>query len=204
MTSLAPAPFRPFLGLPADVPVADRDQGLYRLAGTWHWVDDRRWKTMAGLMKREPHGEAADVFGRFDQLFNEWMRTMMLPFRSMPFAQWRETGDVIRVEEFQENGALVVRADLPGIDPDQDVEVTVSDGMLRIDAERRVEEKREEREEKGYLHQEVNYGSLSRSLPLPVGVNRADISATYRNGVLEIRVPAPRRETATKIAISRS
>ncbi|MCW2934688.1 MAG: Hsp20/alpha crystallin family protein [Actinomycetia bacterium] len=45
----------------------------------------------------------------------------------------------------------MVRADLPGIDPDKDVEVTVSDGMLRIDAERRVEEKREE---KGYLHQE--------------------------------------------------
>ncbi|HEY6792660.1 MAG TPA: Hsp20/alpha crystallin family protein, partial [Trebonia sp.] len=80
--------------------------------------------------------------------------------------------------------------DLPGIDPDKDVEVTVSDGMLRIDAERRVEEKREE---KGYLHQEVNYGSLSRSLPLPVGITGADISATYRNGVLEIRVPAPRR-----------
>lgn len=156
---------------------------------------------MAGLMRREPHGGAADVFGLFDQLFDEWMRTMTIPFRSMPFSQWQEAGDVIRVEEFQENGTLVVRADLPGIDPDKDVEVTVSDGMLRIDAERRVEEKREE---KGYLHQEVNYGSLSRSLPLPVGITGADISATYRNGVLEIRVPAPRRETATKIAISRS
>jgi HSP20 family protein len=154
---------------------------------------------MAGLMRREPHGEAADVFGRFDRLFDDWMRLM--PFRPVLFSHLREAEDLIQVEEFREDGTLVVRADLPGIDPDKDVEVTVSDGMLRIDAERHVEQVQEERD---YVRQEVHYGSLSRSLPLPAGVTEAAISAAYRDGVLEVRVPAPKGETGRKIAISRS
>jgi HSP20 family protein len=155
---------------------------------------------MAGLMRRELHGEAADVFGRFDRLFEEWMR--MMPFWLMPFPRSRDGGDLIRVEEFQEDGALVIRADLPGIDPDTDVEVTIADGMLHIDAQRRVEEKEEE--EKGYVRQELRYGALSRALPLPAGVTEADITGTYKDGVLEIRVPAPKRGTTAKVAISRS
>ena len=154
---------------------------------------------MAGLMRREPRGEAADVFSRFDRLFEEWAR--MMPFRPMPFPRWLEAGDLIRVEEYREDGTLVVRADLPGIDPDKDVELTVAGGMLHIEAERRAEEKREE---KGYLRREVRYGAVSRSLPLPEGVTEADITASYQDGVLEIRIPEPKHEEAKKIAISKS
>ena len=154
---------------------------------------------MSGLTRREPHGEAADVFSRFDRMFEEWAR--MMPFRPMLFPRWREAEELIRVEEFREDRTVVIRADLPGIDPDKDVELTVSDGMLHIEAERREEEKREE---KGYLRHELRYGSLSRSLPLPEGVTEADITATYKAGVLEIRIPEPRREPARKIAISKA
>ena len=158
-------------------------------------------RTMAGLMKREPRAEAADIFSRFDRLFEEWAR--MMPFRPMAFPRWLEAGDLMRVEEYREDGTLVVRADLPGIDPDKDVELTVSDGMLHIEAERREEQKREE---KGYLRRELRYGSFSRSLPLPAGVTEADIIASYKDGVLEIRIPEPlpKREEAKKIAISKS
>ena len=149
---------------------------------------------MPGLARREPRGEAADVFGRFDRMFEEWARMM-------PFSRWREAEELIRVEEFREDGTLVIRADLPGIDPDKDVELTVSHGILHIEAERREEEKREE---KGYVRRELRYGSLSRSLPLPEGVTEADISATYKDGVLEIRIPAPKHEPAKKIAISKA
>jgi HSP20 family protein len=154
---------------------------------------------MPGLARREPHGEVSDVFSRFDRMFDEWAR--MMPFRAMPFSRWRELEELIRVEEYREDGALVIRADLPGIDPDKDVELTVSAGMLHIEAERHEEEKREE---KGYVRREVRYGSLSRSLPLPEGVTEADITATYKDGVLEIRVPEPKHEAAKKIAISKS
>ena len=125
----------------------------------------------------------------------------MMPFRAVPFPHWWWVEDLIRVEEYREDGTLVIRADLPGIDPDKDVELTVSDGTLHIEAERREEEKREE---KGYVRREVRYGSLSRSLPLPPGVTEADITATYKDGVLEIRIPEPKREPGNKIAISKS
>lgn len=154
---------------------------------------------MAGLMRREPREEAAEVFGRFDKLFEEWAR--MLPFRPMALPFWWGAGDVIRVEEYREDGTLVVRADLPGIDPGKDVELTISHRMLHIEAQRREEEKREE---KGYLRREVRYGSFSRSLQLPEGVTEADIAATYKDGIVEIRIPEPKREEAKKIAISKS
>ena len=154
---------------------------------------------MTGLMRRESLGEAADVFGRFDRLFDEWMR--MLPFRPMLFPQWRDPGNPIRVEEFQEDGTLVLRADLPGIDPDSDVEVTVLDGILRIEAERHAEEKGEA---KDYVRQELRYGLMSRSLPLPMGAAEADMTATYKDGVLEVRIPVHERATTTKIAVSSS
>ena len=150
-------------------------------------------------MKREPRGQPADIFGRFDRLFDEWAR--ITPFRSAPFPHWWGVEDLIRVEEFREDGVLVIRADLPGIDPEADVELTVSHGVLRIEAERREEQKKEG---KGYVRQELRYGSLSRSLPLPEGVTEADIAATYKDGVLEIRVPEPERGPAKKIAISKS
>ena len=154
---------------------------------------------MAGLMRREPREEAVDVFGRFDQLFEEWVR--MMPLRPMAFPLWGGAGDLIRVEEYREDGTRVIRADLPGIDPDKDVALTVVGGVLNIEAERREEEKREG---KGYLRREVRYGSFSRSLPLPEGVTEADIAATYKDGILEIRIPEPAREQAKKIAISKS
>jgi HSP20 family protein len=128
---------------------------------------------MPGLIRRESRGEAADASGRLDRMFEEWAR--MMPFRAVLFPRWWEAGDLIRVEEYRQDGSLVIRADLPGIDPDTDVELTVSGGMLHIKAERREEERREE---KGYVRQEVRYGSLSRSLPLPGGVTGADITAT--------------------------
>lgn len=150
---------------------------------------------MAGLMKREPH--QADLFSRFDQIFDEWMRTS--PFRPMNAARWWQTDDVIRIEEFREDGALVIRAELPGIDPDKDVELTVSTGMLHIRAERH---EIQEKEEHGYLRQELRYGSLSRAVPLPEGVTEADVRATYKAGMLEIRIPEPKQGPVSKIPIA--
>ena len=154
---------------------------------------------MAGLMRREPRGEVGEFFGRFDRMFDEWAK--MMPFRGMSFPHWHDVDDLIRVEEFRDDGTLVVRADLPGIDPEKDVELTVSDGMLHIHAERREEDKKED---KGYLRRELRYGSLSRTLPLPEGVTESDITASYKAGMLEIRVPEPRQPEAKKIPISRS
>ncbi|HTZ26557.1 MAG TPA: Hsp20/alpha crystallin family protein [Streptosporangiaceae bacterium] len=154
---------------------------------------------MAGLMRREPRGEVGEFFSRFDHMFDEWAR--MMPLRAVRFAHWPDVDGMIRIEEFHDDGALVVRADLPGIDPEKDVELTVANGMLHIEAERREEEKKED---KGYLRQELRYGSLSRTLPLPEGVTESDIKAAYKAGILEIRIPEPRPEPAKKIPIAKS
>jgi len=151
---------------------------------------------MTGLMKHDPRGEVGEFFSRFDHMFDEWAR--MLPLRAMSFPHWHDMDNLLQVEEFREDGTLVIRADLPGINPDSDIELTVSDGMLYIRAERREEEKRED---KGYLRRELRYGSLSRALPLPDGITESDITATYQAGILEIRVPEPKQEPAKKIPI---
>ncbi|HJV99669.1 MAG TPA: Hsp20/alpha crystallin family protein [Arthrobacter sp.] len=94
----------------------------------------------------------------------------------------------IRIEEFVDGQNLVVRAELPGIDPDKDVEVTIDDGFLHIRAER---QEKEEHKDKGSFRSEFRYGSFSRSLRLPDDVKEEDIKATYSDGVLEVRTPLP-------------
>lgn len=94
--------------------------------------------------------------------------------------------EIIRVDEYRDDDVQVIRAELPGIDPDKDVQLTVTNGMLRINAERRTEE---QTEEKGVIRREMRYGSFTRSLPLAEGATDDDIDASYKNGVLEIRVP---------------
>jgi HSP20 family protein len=101
----------------------------------------------------------------------------------------------IRVEEFVDDKTLVVRAEMPGVDPDKDIEVTMDDGFLRIRAER---QEKEEHKDKGSYRSEFRYGSFSRNIPLPDGVKEEDIKATYTNGVLEVRTPLPEQAQPTE------
>ncbi|MFZ6005225.1 MAG: Hsp20/alpha crystallin family protein [Actinomycetota bacterium] len=156
---------------------------------------------MVGLLKREPKElDELHTFDRFDQMFDDWMKVFPLRRMRMFDRDWMPA-EVIRVDEFHEDGALVVKAELPGIDPDKDVEVTVVDGMLHIEAERREEE---HVEKKGYLRHELRCGSFTRTLPLPEGVSEDDVKAEYKDGILEIRVPAPEPAPPTKVPIAKS
>lgn len=153
---------------------------------------------MAELTRWDPR--PVDVFDRLDRMFEDWMRGIS--------SRWPllSGGDLlaermIRVDEFRDDGDLVIRAELPGIDPDRDVELTVSDNMLHIDAERREEEKVEE---KGYLRHELRCGTFSRTLPLPEGASESDVKASYRDGILEIRIPAGQPAPVRKIEITRA
>jgi HSP20 family protein len=152
------------------------------------------------LLKREPsQTESVDVFDRLDRMFEDWMRGF--PLRRGLFDRDWPTEKMIRVDEYREGDQLVIRAELPGIDPDKDVELTVSDNTLHISAERKEEETTEE---KGYVRREIRSGSFGRSLPLPHGVSEEDIKARYSDGILEIRIPVPGTEPAKKIPISKT
>jgi HSP20 family protein len=109
----------------------------------------------------------------------------------------------IRVEESVEGNTLVVRAEVPGVDPDKDVSVSIVDGSLEIKAERR--EKSEQKDKNSY-RSEFRYGSFVRRVALPEGVKQDDITASYKNGVLEVRTPVPTKaeqQPIKKIEISR-
>lgn len=109
----------------------------------------------------------------------------------------------IRVEEMVDGNTLVVRAELPGIDPEKDADVTVTDGVLSIKAER--QEKKEQKDKDGY-RSEFRYGSFVRRIPLPSGVQQGDITASYKDGVLEVRAPLPdqgQEAGASKIPVTR-
>lgn len=99
----------------------------------------------------------------------------------------------MRLEEFTDDGNLVVRAELPGLDPDKDIEITVQDGLLTIHGERRTESRREER---GGYYSEMQYGSFSRRITLPEGTSEKDVIATYENGILEVRLPVAKAVAA--------
>ena len=133
-----------------------------------------------------------------------WFDTRRSPFDLLEriFEGDRDGAGAIRVEELVDGNDLLVRAELPGVDPEKDVDIRVQDHSLLISAHR--EERKEEKAKGGY-RTEFRYGSFSRTLPLPEGATEQDIQASYKDGVLEVRVPVPERKqtTAKKIEVKR-
>jgi HSP20 family protein len=96
--------------------------------------------------------------------------------------EWHPRCDVVEAD-----GALVVHAELPGVDR-KDIEVTVSGTELVVRGEKRQEKKEEA---KGRSYTERFFGSFERSISLPEGVDASKIEAGLKDGVLEVRVPLP-------------
>ena len=129
------------------------------------------------------------VPARFPDLL-DWLDT---PWSAvLPFGP----GQTFRVEDYTEDGKYMIRAELPGVDPEKDVEVTIESGMLTIHAERREETKQDR-------HSEFKYGSLTRSVTLPEGANPDNITASYDDGILKVTVPVPKeaKPAARRIAV---
>jgi HSP20 family protein len=96
------------------------------------------------------------------------------------------------VEVFQKNNDLTIKADLPGLKKDE-VTVEVTDQAVTIHGER----KRDfEEEHEGLYRSERSYGSFWRVIPLPEGAISEQAKATFRDGVLEITMPAPPASTS--------
>lgn len=109
--------------------------------------------------------------------------------------------DLIRVEEFMDGDTLVIRAEAPDVNPDSDIDISVSGGMLHINVSR---QSKRERTDKDVYRSEFRYGSFSRSVLLPRGIDEGDIQATYDKGMLEVRIPIPPSAAARKIAVKQA
>ncbi|GAA4659515.1 MULTISPECIES: Hsp20/alpha crystallin family protein [Amycolatopsis] len=103
----------------------------------------------------------------------------------------------VRVEDYFEDGTYVVRAELPGMDPQKQIHLTVDRGELRLRAER-------EFVKHDKAHTEFAYGAFGRTLRLPEGADPAHVTAAYEAGVLEVRIPVrvktEPREIPVKVA----
>ena len=121
---------------------------------------------MSTLTHRERLGPFMDVF---DWLEPPW--TILRPATTHP----------MRVEDYVKDGTYVLRAELPGVDPEKDIEVMVSKGVLTISAHR-------QEVAEGKHRSEFNYGAFARSVRLPEGADEDHIRASYDSGILEVIV----------------
>ena len=158
---------------------------------------------MANLIPRDTlFRELFDVRRNFDQAFNR--------FLSWPSAQEDRTfaSDFSpAVESFidADNKKFHCEVLLPGVDP-KNVNIQVQGSTLTISGERT---NSRETKEANFLHREISYGSFTRSLQLPEGVDKDKISAEYRNGMLEITAPIanaalPKRVEIKSVPLSRA
>ena len=102
------------------------------------------------------------------------------------------------LDVWETENEVVYSFDLPGI-PEDKISIEVSDGTLTVSAER---EKVEEVSDERYFRFERRFGSFTRAVGLPQGVNEDGIAASYRDGVLEVRVPKPEEQKPKKIALT--
>jgi predicted unusual protein kinase regulating ubiquinone biosynthesis (AarF/ABC1/UbiB family)/HSP20 family molecular chaperone IbpA len=138
---------------------------------TWSYV---QWEDIMAELPRP------QVPARFRAIFPDLADWLESPWTGPPPFL---TGQVFRLEEAIRDNRYVIRAELPGLDPDNDIEVTVDGQILTIRAERR-------QQDNGAYRSEFRYGSLARTVRLPASVDAADITARYDNGILEVSVPA--------------
>jgi HSP20 family protein len=118
-----------------------------------------------------------------DRLFDDF-RTSLFP--RLDFSK-ADTAWAPPVEVSEKGGQLIIRAELPGL-AKKDVRVAVREDALTIEGERRQE--REEKR-KGFYRSERSYGSFFRQIPLPEGIDPANAKASFKDGVLQVTMPAP-------------
>jgi HSP20 family protein len=139
---------------------------------------------MTLLMRPEPFSQEFDRL--FGSLFGAGARPASGVQRWVPPMDLVEAGD-----------HFVLKADLPGLG-EEDVTLEVQDNVLTISGERKTEH---ERTEQGWFRLERSYGSFSRSITLPDGVNADAVEAKFDRGVLEVRIPKPQERKPRRIAI---
>lgn len=151
---------------------------------------------MAALTPWKPMREFDTLSRRIDEMFDRLTGEFLGPGwgeRSRAEAAVWEPP----IECHLDNGNLIVRADLPGVEA-KDVNISALGNELTIEGER----KRDTKEEAGgYFYQELPYGKFLRKMTLPDGIDADKIKTAYKNGILEITMPAPKQLLSKKIPI---
>ena len=137
------------------------------------------------ITRWEPFADLADMRSRFDRLLGD-------------LADGRDREWMPAVDMMRDNGNLVVRAEVPGIKPEE-IDIKVDAGMLTISGKH---EEATEEKDKEFVRRERRYGAFSRTMALPEGVDPKKIKATTTDGVLEIKVPLPKEAASEPVTIT--
>jgi len=134
------------------------------------------------LTRFEPFRDLATLQDRIDRLFEESLGRLRPDWNgeALQGATWSPAVDIVETDN-----DIVLRADLPGIDP-KDVDIQVQNGTLTLKGERQFES---DVKEDDFRRVERVYGSFLRSFALPQTVDSENVQAEYRNGVLELKLP---------------
>ena len=151
-----------------------------------------RWRSSRELDRfRNEFEDLIERFGIDRDFFGHF------PFGRDFFADWQAMPTRPAIESCVEDGKLIVRTDLPGIDP-KDVDIKVVAGVLTIKGSR---EDKKETKKADYLRREIRYGAFERSIGLPEGIKADDLKATYHDGVLELTAPMPKEAIPKEVKI---
>jgi HSP20 family protein len=143
------------------------------------------------VVRWEPFREVTSLQNEMNRLFNTVFDTPG-PGNGGTMRRWMPAMDLV-----ESGDHFVLRADLPGMS-EEDVKIELEEGTLTLSGERKAEH--EEREE-GYYRVERAFGSFSRSLTLPKGINPDAVTANFDRGVLEVRIPKPEERKPRRIEI---
>jgi HSP20 family protein len=143
------------------------------------------------IVRWEPLREMASIQNEMNRLFGT-VFDAPAPGNGSALRRWMPAMDLVETDDH-----FVLRADLPGLSED-DVNIEVEDNVLTISGERSAEH---EATKEGYHRVERAFGSFSRSLTLPEGVDAEAVTANFDRGVLEIRIPKPEQRKPRKISI---
>lgn len=143
------------------------------------------------IMRWDPFDERKALRLSMDRLFDDVFAARR-PGRGIAALDWEPA-----VEMFETDQAVVVRAELPNIDPKQ-VEITVTNDTITLKGQTAHEE---ERKSRNYYRSEFRYGEFSRTLPLATEVKSAEAKATYKDGVLEVTLPKSERVKPTSVKV---
>ena len=143
------------------------------------------------IVRWEPLREFSTLKNEMNRLFNTVFDAPAAP-NPGTMRRWMPAMDLVETEDH-----FVLRADLPGL-AEEDVSIEVEDRVLTVSGER----KSEHSENKdGYHRVERAFGSFSRSLTLPEGVDAEAVTANFANGVLEVSIPKPEVRKPRRIEI---
>jgi HSP20 family protein len=144
---------------------------------------------MMNITRWEPFGNIDELFGRWPLAFGRWPRTLEAEGKAI---EWAPTADISETEK-----EYLVKAELPGVKR-EDVKVTVEQGVLTIQGERK-----EEKEEKGEKRHRVErvHGTFFRSFSLPENAAAGDIRAESKDGVLFVHIPKVKIEKSKAVQI---